>query len=315
MSNEKRAAPEALVEPFREGNLAARRGYDDRFLGIRVPPPRVLDESLVSRLQDGSHVLRYEHFSVVVNKRRRLALFTASNADAAPGRKEPEPGRDYTRRGLTGLRDSDQEKWFTDPRIPATDQLPDRFFTRDRGAFDKGHVVRREDVAWGDSFDEVRRANGDTFYVTNCSPQVAGFNRATRKGVWGQLENLILRQAKTERYSMFAGPVLRDDDRFFRGLDDEGSARVAIPRQFWKIVVAGSRGGLETFAFLLDQDLAAADLEFAVDAPWRSRMVSVPELERLVGTFAFPGQLHESDQIDTGGGEAIRAETGLESVT
>ena len=72
----------------------------------------------------------YEHFSVVMHKTRRLALYTASNVDAAPARKQPEPGRDYTRKGLTGPGENDQEKWFIDPRIPAIHQLPDRFFTR-----------------------------------------------------------------------------------------------------------------------------------------------------------------------------------------
>jgi endonuclease G len=308
------AGVEALAEPFRDVNLSGRRGYDEQFLGIRVPLPKVLDDGLVSHLDDGSPLLRYEHFSVVVNKDRRMALFTASNVDANPRRKEPEPGRDYTRKGLTGLRDSDQEKWFTDLRIPAIHQLPDRFFTKDRASFDKGHIVRREDVAWGDTFEEVRRANGDTFHVTNCSPQVANFNRSVQKGVWGQLENLILKQARTEKYSIFAGPVFRSDDRFFRGVDDGGVARVAIPRQFWKVVVARSGDELQTFAFLLDQDLSDVDLEFAVDLPWRSRMISVPRLEELVAALLFPDELRETDQIDAGGGEAVRAETGLETV-
>jgi hypothetical protein len=57
------AAIEALVEPFREEDLSNRHGYDDRFLGIRVPVPRVLDKSLVSLLDNGSHLLPYEHFS------------------------------------------------------------------------------------------------------------------------------------------------------------------------------------------------------------------------------------------------------------
>jgi endonuclease G, mitochondrial len=308
------AATEALVEPFRDEDLSARRGYDDRFLGIRVTLPTVHDESLVSHLDDGSHVLPYEHFSVVLNKDRRLAQFTASNVDADPRRKEPEPGRDYTRKGLTGLRDGDLEKWFIDPRIPAIHQLPDRFFTKDRASFDKGHIVRREDVAWGDSFEEVRRGNGDTYHVTNCSPQVADFNRSTQRGVWGQLENLVLGQAKTEKYSIFAGPVFRSDDRLFRGVDDSGVARVAIPRQFWKIVVARSGDELQTFAFLLDQDLSDTDLEFAVDQAWRSRMISVADLEELVGTISFPDELRESDQIDAGAGQAVRAEIGLETV-
>jgi DNA/RNA endonuclease G (NUC1) len=309
------AGLEALVEPFRDPDFSDRRGYDTEFLGLHVPLPDVREPTRVSQLGDGSHVLPYEHFSIVVDKARRLALFTASNVDADARRKQPEPGRDYTRRGLTGLGPNDQEKWFTDPRIPAAHQLPDRFFTKDRKSFDKGHIVRREDVAWGETFDELRRANGDTFHVTNCSPQVADFNRSNLQGVWGELENLILDQARTERYSVVAGPVLRANDRIFRGVDDDGSVRVGIPRQFWKIVVARSGAALESFAFLLDQDLSDTDLELAVDKEWRSRMVSVPHLEQIVEAIAFPRELHDSDQFDADDGAAIRARAGLEKLT
>ncbi len=39
---------------------------------------------------------------------------------------------------------------------------------------------RREDVCWGKTYDEVRRANGDTYHTTNCTPQVAGFNQSSK---------------------------------------------------------------------------------------------------------------------------------------
>lgn len=142
--------------------------------------------------------------------------------------------------------------------------------------------------------------------MTNCSPQTAGFNRSNLKGVWGQLENLILTQAKAERFCVFAGPVLRDDDPIFRGVDDDGTLRVAIPRRFWKIVVARSGDALQSFAFVLDQDLAHTDLEFAVDELWRSRMISVPDLEILTSLITLPRALHDSDQMATPGGEAVR---------
>ena len=53
-------------------------------------------------------------------------------------------GRKPTRRDLTGLGDFVIEKWATDPRIPEDHQLPDVFFTKDDGAWDKGHLVRRD---------------------------------------------------------------------------------------------------------------------------------------------------------------------------
>jgi endonuclease G, mitochondrial len=303
-------ATEALVEPFHDAALDQRHGYDDAFLGngLVVPVPKLLDDTVAARLSDGSTLLPYEHFSLSMHKTRRLALFTASNVDANPARKRPEPGHDYSRKGLTGLGKNDQEKWFTDPRIAPSEQLPDRFFTKDHGAFDKGHIVRREDVAWGATFEEVRRANGDTFHVTNCSPQIADFNRSNQPhGIWGQLENLVLTQAKTERYCLLAGPVLAADDRVFVGEDDAGPVHIQIPRRFFKVVVAhGEEGKLEAYGFVLEQDLGTTPLEFVVDAEWRSRMIAIDQLELLTGLLTFDQALHDGDQIDTPKGEAIQ---------
>jgi len=199
-------APEKMVQPITDPNYADRAGYDENYLGVPIPLPEVTDDSLVSHLDDNTCVLRYEHFSVVQHKTRRLALFTASNVDARPKSTRPEPG-DYSRDGLTGLSSKDQEKWITDPRIPEQHQLPDNFYNSDGGAFDKGHIVRREDVCWGKSRAEVVRANGDTFHTTNCSPQVADFNRSNEKGTWGELEDYIQKQAKTDRFTLMAGPA------------------------------------------------------------------------------------------------------------
>jgi endonuclease G len=301
------AAIEALREPYHELPYDHRQGYDPGFLGIPVPLPAVRDPSKVSmRLDGGGQVVPYEHFSLVMFKPRRLALYTAANVSADPALQKPEPGYDYSRDGLSGLREHDMEKWFKDPRLPLQDQLPDRFFTRDHSAFDKGHIVRRNDVVWGESFVQVRRANGDTFHTTNCSPQVKGFNRSNLRGLWGKLENLVLDQADTEKLCVFAGPVLDPGDQSFRGQDEHGEILVQIPSKYWKVVVARSGSILQTFAFVLEQDLSDVPLEFAVDATWRQRMVSIPVLEAIVRHLEFPEALHQSDQAFTGGGESMR---------
>src|SRR5690606_42020160 len=80
-----------------------------------------------------------------------------------------------------------------------------------------------------ETYAEVQRANGDSFHSTNCSPQVKDFNRSNLGGLWGDLENLILKQAKTERYCLFAGPLLRNKDQRFNGVDHAGPTRVRIP--------------------------------------------------------------------------------------
>lgn len=309
------AGTEAMVEPFREEDLTNRRGYDEMFLGVRIPMPKVRSGTPVSKLDDGSTELKYEHFSCVMNKDRRLAHFLAANVDGSEAKTKPEPGRDYSRKGLTGLGPNHQEKWFTDPRIPAIHQLPDRFFTKDRKAFDKGHIIRRTYVAWGDTFDQLRRANGDTYHVTNCSPQVAAFNQSSKQGIWGQLEDIIQKQASDERYCVFAGPVFRDDDPDFEGVDERGRTVVKIPQTFWKIIVARTGDQLQTFAFKLEQDLSTVDFtELAFEASWNTHMISIAELEELIGTLRFPDALHESDQSGTDIGESLRGTAGVELV-
>jgi endonuclease G, mitochondrial len=297
------ATTEALKEPFREPFTTKRKGYDKDYLGIEVPLPTIRPQfqSIAAPLKGSTEtVLKYEHFSVVMHKERRLALFTASNVDAADKLKRPDPSRpasDYTRKGLTGLAENDQEKWYEDPRLESRYQLPDRFYTKDNGSYDKGHLVRREDVVWGYSYEEMRRSNGDTYFMTNCSPQVANFNRSNMSGEWGKLENMIGKQAKAEKLTLFAGPVLDPSDKKFRGKDNEGEVLVQIPVKFWKLIVAQSGNKLQAFAFLLEQDLSAVNLEFEVGEEWRHRMISVSALEGLVRYFRFPGIVREADQF------------------
>ncbi|HEX6903316.1 MAG TPA: DNA/RNA non-specific endonuclease [Thermoanaerobaculia bacterium] len=305
---------EKPVMPVHDTDYSTRKGYVSDFLEIDVPMPEPVDETLCAQLLDGSgYVLPYHHFSLVMHKGRRLTLIAASNLDASPDRKEPEPGKLYTRKALGGLGKNDMELWFTDPRIAAEDQLPDRFFSKDKGAFDRGHVVRREDVAWGASYQEVQFANGDTFHTPNCTPQVAGFNQPSGSENWGDLEKYVSSEAGSERLSIFAGPVLADDDPIFVGVDDEGPVRVQIPRQYWKVILAEEEGELRAFAFVLRQDLSDVPIEFAVGA-WGEHMIAIGDLEELLGNVRFPGVVHQADQADTEIGEAVRGLAGIELV-
>src|SRR6185295_11246983 len=300
--------------PVHDPEYSTREGYDPQFLGIDVPMPEPVDPALCALLEDGSYVLPYHHFSLVMHKGRRLTMFTASNLDASPEAKEPEPGKSYTRKALGGLGKNDVELWFTDPRIEPEDQLPDRFFSKDKGAFDRGHVVRREDVAWGHSYQEVQYANGDTFHTSNCTPQVAGFNQPKDNENWGDLEKYVSSQIGSDRLSIFAGPVLADDDSIFVGVDNEGPVRVQIPQQYWKVILAEESGELRAFAFLLRQDLSGVPLEFAVTAAWREHMIAVSDLEDLLGIVRFPEVVQQADQAHADLGEAVRSLASIELV-
>jgi endonuclease G len=285
------------------GRLAARKGYQSDFLELDddrpVPLPTLTAKGkrAAARLEDDSLELRYHKFSIVMHKQRRMALFTASNVDWRAAVRTVH-GRKPTRKQLTGLADGDTEKWVTDPRIPDDHQLPDVFYTKDGGAFDKGHLVRRDDVCWGSSFKDMQKGNGDTYHMTNCSPQVAGFNQSARgKDNWGDLESLVQREAKTEKLILFAGPIFTDDDPVFDGRDLGGPAQIQIPRRYWKIVVAKGDSGPQVYGFTLTQDLGA--IEFAVPATWKRHMERVSVIEKSLGGLVSLAWLKRHDQFDS----------------
>jgi endonuclease G len=295
---------DGLKEPFHDDDYSNRAGFDSAFLGgdpaLAVPLPTPTVPEVVAHTFDGEDILHYQNFSIVMHARRRLALFTASNISREPELRSPEPRRKYGRKELAGLSKNDQEKWFMDPRMDAEFQLPDVFFTKDRAAFDKGHLVRRDDVAWGGTYNELRRANGDSYHVTNCSPQVADFNRSNLgEDNWGDLENHVLKSAASERLCVFAGPILDKSDDVFVGVGNRGAIiRARIPGRYWKVIVACGEHGLQAFGFVLEQDLGAVEWEFMVPDEFVPVMYPIEEIEELT-TLDFSDVIRQADQFDS----------------
>jgi endonuclease G len=243
-----------------------REGYRPDFLGkgLAVPPPAVSEARAGELLlKDGKpHVLDYHHYSLVMNAKRRLPMWTAANVDYSPDRRK-----------IGGRAGFGSDKWVFDPRIPAEFQLGDQFYGPAKQS-DRGHIVRRQDSAWGDTPEEVEFANSDTFHWTNCTPQHAAFNRAAApskyhlsEGIWGGFE--VYTQSQLQhgemRACILAGPVLADDDLEV----DLGKGPVRVPRTFWKVVVvtapADAKTRIQSFGFLLDQKdlLDKFGIEFA----------------------------------------------------
>ena len=304
---------ERMVEPRHDPDYRGRRGYEPDFLGsVPVPMPTARSPEVLARTKAGGTRLDYQNFSVVMHAERRLALVVAWNVTRAAKLRQPEPGQDYGRKGLGGLGRNDTERWFEDPRLDSRFQLPDVFFSRDGGAFDKGHLCRREDVAWGHDYDAVVRANGDTFHVTNCSPQVAQFNQSVRgEDNWGDLENLVLSGAAQERLCVFGGPVLDPADRTFVGVGESGrQLRVRVPARYWKVVVAATADGIAAHGFVLEQDLSGLDLEFAVPETFRRLQVPLTEIEDAAGV-EFGDTLCEADAWSGEGAQELAERGGL----
>ena len=298
-SSPQTAAPSKRLEsegwemrmPVIYDDLELRPGFNPNFLDagspVPMPEPTASGQKKLAPLLDGSGTeLKYMHFSVWIHKDRRLALCTAANVDWT-ARKKVVDGQKTTRDSLAGWPGQDfSELWAAEERIATEQQLPDEFYTEDRKAFDKGHIVRRDDVCWGDTFEEIQMANGDTFHVSNCSPQLKSFNQGSYgEDNWGDLEAAIekITKEQQEKACIFAGPVFGAADRWFHGTDGNGNVRVQIPSKYWKIVVVKSDQGFDAFGFVLEQDVrAVTEKEFYVTEEWTAAWKPLGEIQKLM---------------------------------
>lgn len=220
--------------------LAGRRGYNESFLGdFAVALPRPVGSNRTDILKvdgaDGGR-LDYMHFSVIMSRARRMAMFVAVNID---GKSSVSISRT-------------DDKWALDGRIPADAQWGEELYQGN--LLDRGHLVRREDPNWG---DDAETANEDTFHFTNCAPQMAAFNQRT----WLGLETYILKNTRRweERVSVMTGPIFRDNDMRYRG--------ARIPTAYWKVVAfIDDQCKPSATAYMLDQVKELGQLEAAFGA-------------------------------------------------
>lgn len=219
-----------------DDSLDQRTGYDPAFVGERVGLPAGIDVDDVVLL-DGSPVVNYTHFSLELSKSRRLCRWVAWNIDGATLRGD----------------DSDDpigrvnSKFTIDRRIPADMQTGLAVYSNNR--LDRGHIARRADLLWGEH-DEAVRANKDSFFLTNITPQMDNFNESSLKGMWGLLENALFEHVDDDnsKVAVFGGPVLADSDPSYK---DE----VQVPLEFWKVFVYQRDNEIRSRAFIVTQSL------------------------------------------------------------
>jgi endonuclease G len=267
-----------------------REGYDPNFLGAgsrKAPLPQLSaalkSRAAINRQATGAdkYTLPYHHYSVVMNRERRLAFYTAVNIDGSVF---------YNLKRET-------DRWYFDPRLGKDEQTGNDVYADNPLA--RGHLVRRLDPAWGASRELAKIANDDTFHFTNCTPQHHEFNAGS--SLWAGLEDYILKNADALDFkvSVFTGPVFSDEDDAYRG--------VLLPRQYWKVVaMVGGNGKLSATAYLLSQENLLQGIGEEAFVPenkgafsygaYKTFQVPVRRIEKLTG-LSF-GHLRDSDPKD-----------------
>ena len=293
-----------------QGTLGSRPGYQPNFIGsgkLSVPLPKI-PASLKSKIaaligKPAQSELKYFNYSVVMNKERKLAFFSAVNID---GGKQQDVGK---REG---------DSWLRDPRIDDKFQIGNEFYGKqatleaDRKAnpFDRGHLVRRLDATWGNTVAEAKEHGDDSFHFTNCSPQFFSFNQGAK--LWAGLEDFTrdtLLQNKDKGIvingPIFDGPDAEDaklPDPSARGHKDPTFGGISIPKYFWKILISKSGTNLKASAFIISQRNLIMDIdrikeaeifESLTAAQARVFQVSIADLTKL--TKLDFGKLSEVD--------------------
>lgn len=233
--------------PVTEGvpeDYSNREGYKDEFLGDDnlVPLPKVVRDAdqVVEFEFEGKKqgVVQYQHFSVVLNRKRRMCFYSAVNIDGKLSRK------------------ATRTSWRTDPRIPKNLQIMYECYGN-VPKFSRGHMTRREDPVWGKPRDAAL-GNSDSMHVTNVTPQMQSFNAP----IWLGLEDYALQNARHDKMkiSVFTGPILRDNDPVRYG--------VKIPRSFWKVIafIHDETGELTATGYSISQDEHMPEEEFVFSA-------------------------------------------------
>jgi len=244
-----------------------RPGFDSSFLGasgLRIPLPKLSASAkrLVAPVKGNSAgELRYWNYTVMLNKARRLAFFSAVNVDATLRPKDAG---------------GDGDQWYVDTRIDAKYQLDQSFYgkqrsfeathDRSKNPFDRGHLTSRLDAQWGADAATSSRNGNDSFHFTNCAPQHWKYNQGAKK--WLGFEDYVISMfADGVRACVINGPVfdaplsaLGTDGRLVPQIKgkrhrDPKFGGIAIPKLFFKVVACRRNSSkLSVAAFLMSQE-------------------------------------------------------------
>jgi len=258
-----------------------RKGFDTSFLNPGKLDGSVFLPKLSTALAElavplvankAQNVLDYHHYSVVMHRTRRFAIYSAANVDFK-GRFDMSRPKDF---------------WRVDPRIDAANQVTEAFYTHNQ--FDRGHLTRREDMEFGADQAEALASAVDACHWTNCTPQHARFNESAQ--LWQGLEKHILEQAVDKdkfRAQVITGPVFDPKDPVLAGFAD-----TPYPLRFWKVVAAiNASGRLFATAYVLDQRgvIEKCGVRGAPETPftpYKTYQTTIAGVESLTG-LSFTG--------------------------
>jgi endonuclease G len=126
--------------------------------------------------------------------------------------------------------------------------------------YDRGHLAPAKTMSLNET------SMSESFYMSNMSPQIPGFNR----GIWKRLEEKIRYWAEAnDSLYVVTGPILD------RPIDLIGDNDVTVPRAFYKTIVGFTNENIKGIAFVIPNQES--------DKSLYSYVVSIDEVEGITG--------------------------------
>ncbi|WP_299012563.1 DNA/RNA non-specific endonuclease [uncultured Polaribacter sp.] len=133
-----------------------------------------------------------------------------------------------------------------------------------KSGYDRGHLCPAGDRRF------TKAAHDETFLTSNISPQKHSFNA----GIWNRLEQKVRYWAKKNNgVFVVTGGILENN------LKTIGSENVAVPNQFYKIILDNTKGKIKVLAFLMPHKES--------NLPLYKFVVPVDKIEALTGIDFF----------------------------
>lgn len=202
-------------------------------------------------------VVKHLGYTLSYNEQHEQANWVAYELTAEETRKAVERSDDFR----------------PDPRVQSGTATSNDY---QGSGYDRGHLAPAADMGWS------TQAMRESFYFSNMSPQVPGFNR----GIWKKLEEQVRRWA-TDYQAIYVvtGPVLHDS------LPAIGPENVSVPAAYYKVILDYTQPGLKAIGFIMPN--ASSTL------PLQHYAVSIDSVETVTGIDFFPALPdHEEEALE-----------------
>ena len=225
--------------------------YEDGSWSYPETQPLRLQTSTITKLElpktnAAVSVISHTGFSLIYNETHEQASWVAY-----------ELTREKTAKGIERT-----DKFLSDPKV-VTGTATNKDY--EKSGYDRGHLAPAADMSWSET------AMAESFYFSNMSPQLPGFNR----GVWKRMEEQVrLWAVENEQIYIATGAVL------YEGLKTIGKNGVSVPDYYYKVILDYSAPEVKGIGFIFPHESSSLAL--------RHFAVSIDSVEAFTGIDFFP---------------------------